>query len=433
MKILHLVESYLPSRHGMSEVVSQISERLVQQGHSVTVATRVDPARKQPAIRGVDIVEFAISGNMVRGFDGEAHEVQRYRDFLCSSRFDVVGLFAAQQWSVDLALPLLAKIRGKKVFVPTGFSALFEDAYQGYFAQMPAWMNACGANVFLSDCYRDINFAKRHGVSARIVIPNGASEEEFLRPPEADLRQKLGIPADHRLILHVGGFTGQKGHREAVEYLLPRGDQASDAAAGVGRLRRGVVSCRSDHPGGALVVGAATKLRRRRRTPGEAFHNLLGRIERSLARHDKVVRLVKLARPDVVAAFQGADLFLFPSNIECSPIVLFEAMAARCPFLATNVGNSREIAGWSKSGIILPTTTDAQGYVRAALGSSAEILTQLLADRTRLAEMAEAGFRAWRERFTWEGIAQSYETLYARLVSGENYCMREPLRVTNDP
>ena len=39
MKILHTVEYYAPSVGGAQEVVRQISERMVQRGHQVTVAT----------------------------------------------------------------------------------------------------------------------------------------------------------------------------------------------------------------------------------------------------------------------------------------------------------------------------------------------------------------------------------------------------------
>jgi hypothetical protein len=41
MKILHLVESYLPARNGM-QVVTQLSTRLVEKGHQVTVVTSYD-------------------------------------------------------------------------------------------------------------------------------------------------------------------------------------------------------------------------------------------------------------------------------------------------------------------------------------------------------------------------------------------------------
>ena len=40
------------------------------------------------------------------------------------------------------------------------------------------------------------------------------------------------------------------------------------------------------------------------------------------------IMIVELPREDVVALYKESDVFLFPSNVECSPIVLFEAMAA---------------------------------------------------------------------------------------------------------
>jgi hypothetical protein len=44
MKILHLVESYLPARM-VWEVVTQLSTRLVEKGHQVTVVTSYDERR----------------------------------------------------------------------------------------------------------------------------------------------------------------------------------------------------------------------------------------------------------------------------------------------------------------------------------------------------------------------------------------------------
>ena len=49
-----------------------------------------------------------------------------------------------------------------------------------------------------------------------MIIPNGASAEEFLSPDETDIRKDLKIPEDHFLILHVGSHTGLKGHAEAI-------------------------------------------------------------------------------------------------------------------------------------------------------------------------------------------------------------------------
>jgi L-malate glycosyltransferase len=157
--------------------------------------------------------------------------------------------------------------------------------------------------------------------------------------------------------------------------------------------------------------------------------------------------MADLDRPMTVECFQASDIFLFPSSIECSPIVLFECMASRTPFLATDVGNTREIVNWSESGLVLPTLpNNALNYpgrrlrnmVRdvlyklgiskpssphdslalADVEGSARLLEDLWRDPGRLLKMANNGNRIWSERFTWGKIAGDYERLYHGLVSG---------------
>src|SRR5205807_8449780 len=65
--------------------------------------------------------------------------------------------------------------------------------------------------------YRDIDFARKHGIGHYSIIPNGASEAEFDAAPDPGFRRRLGIPEDNFLFLTVGGLTGLKGHREVAE------------------------------------------------------------------------------------------------------------------------------------------------------------------------------------------------------------------------
>ncbi|PTS95730.1 hypothetical protein DBR27_16840, partial [Flavobacterium sp. HMWF030] len=217
MRILHTVESYDPASHGMQQVVKQLSERLFKAGHSVTVATRFDPNRKSLNINGVEIVEFKISGKSVTGYNADELEIERYKYFLLNSDFDVITNFAAQQWATDIALPILNQIKAIKVFVPTGFSEFNNPKYSSYFELMKTWMKNYDMNVFLSDDYQDINFARENGINNIKIIPNGASEEEFVKDNSLDIRKKLGIPEDYFLILHVGSHTGLKGHSETIK------------------------------------------------------------------------------------------------------------------------------------------------------------------------------------------------------------------------
>lgn len=416
LKILHTVESYAPAINGMSEVVRQLSERMVSFGHEVTVAAGAAAERRQVDMNGVKVVEFAVSGNAVSGLSGE---VGPYQSFLLSSDFDVVTNFAAQQWATDIALPLLHKIPGCKVFVPTGFSALHSRRYREYYRRLPAYMKQYDMNVFLSDSYRDAAFARLHGVQNRVLIPNGAAAEEFLAPLP-DVRPRLGIPAVQFLILHIGSHTWFKGHEEAME-IFRRSDLRDATLLLVGNAPPG--GC------GTLCCERADRL-----NGTEEFR-----------RCRKRILVTSLSRNDTVAAYQSADIFLFPSNIECSPIVLFECMASRTPFLVTDVGNSAEIIEWSDgAGVLLPSAppsflprygtlldrirekirillgrADDFTAARASLPGSSALLAALCRDADRRRHMAQKGFLSWQKRFTWEGIAREYESLYLRLVKGK--------------
>src|SRR6266545_6107539 len=106
LKILHCVEFYHPSPGGAQAVFRQVSEELVGRGHDVTVATTRLPHRRETELGGVRIEEFDVSGNAVRGLDGE---VERYRSFVAEGGFDVVMPYAAQPWTTAALLPALAE------------------------------------------------------------------------------------------------------------------------------------------------------------------------------------------------------------------------------------------------------------------------------------------------------------------------------------
>lgn len=390
MKILHTVEFYHPHVGGMAEVVRQLSERLVRLGHDVTVVTGKAEGRSEKIINGVIIQEFNISGNQVRGYIGDVTE---YSDFLRSSSFDIVSNFQAQQWATDIALPILNQIKGKKVFIPTGFTYLYEPAYADYYEQMKTWLKQYDRNIFLSCNYRDINFAKENGVTKNTVIPNGAAEDEFLTPAQIDIRKKYNIAPDDFFIIHVGSYTGMKGHVEAMKIYLK--SNLADAVF--------------------LFAGNENKAFEKFVTSHWRF--LLWKIF-NLPKKKRYV-IAELSRAEIVSALKQADLFLFPSNIEGSPIVLFEAMASHTPFLCSDVGNSAEIIEWSHGGELLPTKIDAKGYSHVIIRKAADCLNAFYKNKKKRQELADNGFNAWKNEFSWEIIVKKYEQLYTDLLKNK--------------
>jgi L-malate glycosyltransferase len=382
MKILHTVEFYSPSVGGAQEVVRRVSGSLARRGHEVVVATTRDPRRLAQSLNGVRIEEFDISGNAVRGLVGE---VDRYRRFVIDGDWDVVMTYAAQQWTMDALLPVVEDIRAARVLAPCGFSALRDPAYAGYFAELRTALHRYDHLIFHSNTYQDVEFARTAGVERFSVIPNAAEPAEFDAADGDGFRKRHRIRTDTPLLLTVGSHSGIKGHALVLETVR----QA--------RLRRAalVLVGNTVHGRGCLWNCRFRALRLR-----------------FASRNGKRAILLDPPRSDVAAAYRAADLFLLGSEIECSPLVLFEAMAAATPFVTVDCGNAAEIAEWGAAGAVVPSMRRPDGRVVGDAGEMARAVEHLLADREARTRMAEAGREAVRKRFNWNSIAAAYERVY---------------------
>jgi L-malate glycosyltransferase len=424
LRILHCVEFYSPSKGGVQEVVKQLSEKIQETGNQVAVATSFDEARIGDHVGNVEILQFRISGNKVRGILGTRAEKDRYRALLLSDRFDVIAFFMAQQWATDLAIPVVRRIKAKVVFVPTGMSKLNSRMYGEYYEDLSVFMRDISANVFLSERLRDYRFARERSASRTVIIPNGASEEEFgeRRSGSDDIRAKYGIRKDEFLVLTVGSHTGLKGHDEAAAIFRRAGIPGSvliingnynesrridSAVKNVGRLLRHISHIVTLKTVFLLPCPLKCKLL-------EAFGDARG--GRKSGESGRVI-VIETSRLETVELYREADLFLFASNLECSPIVLFECMASKIPFLTSDAGNAREIVEWSGGGKMLPGKTNSKGYSRTNIRSASRLLRVVFADREGRHRMAENGHQAWKEKFTWREISVKYLRLYESVTS----------------
>ena len=421
MRILLACEFYEPSVGGVQEVMRQIAIRLVERGHQVTVATSHIPGRQSAEISGVKIAEFKVEGNFSRGITGEA---DAYRDYVLKGEYDLFMVKAAQQWTFDALIPILGAMSRPKVFIPCGFSGLYEPTFADYYRQMPALLRSFDHLIFYASDYRDINFARDHGMSHFTVVPNGASEREFMVPRDSDFRKRHAIPREAFVVLTVGNLSGLKGHRELAEAFWRA--RFRDGKPSV-LILNGSAPKQSPVSGGspwASIKGKIKRLLQDAKLAG--LLSLMGYkaelpLDALIARINRVGRasralLVDLPRPEVVQAYLNSDLFVFASNIEYSPLVLFEAAAAGLPFLSVPVGNAEEIARWTGAGEICPAPRDALGYTRPNPTTLARHIESLAARADARRSYGEMGRRNWREKFTWQKITDRYEEIFVRLL-----------------
>lgn len=427
MKLLFCSEFFYPSVGGAQEVMRQLAIRMAGLGHDVTVVTSKLTTRLSDQYCGVSIKSFAIAGNLVNGMKGEVDEYQR---FLIENDFDLVFIYAAQQWTFDALWDVLPNLKIGKVFVPCGYSGLMNPNYREYFYRLPSILKHFDALVYHARNYRDYEFGKQFGLEGKsILIPNGADDREFANYPDPDFRSRMLISENALVLLTVGSLTGAKGHLELVRafeqlnlkeqygVLLLNGNRMPiqyNSETLMGRISKTLRYVRSN----SFTRVLKTSIRAILSSIGFRFGyfaNLEKKIKRINKMKDRKVMQCDLDRADLIQAYFTADLFVFASNIEYSPLVLYEACAGGVPFLSVSSGNAEEIAKWTGGGKVIDVNPDKDGYTRVSPNVLSSEIEQLLDDRELRKTMADSGRNAWQTRYNWDVLSKEYLELFERV------------------
>ncbi|PIR87691.1 MAG: hypothetical protein COU10_03405 [Candidatus Harrisonbacteria bacterium CG10_big_fil_rev_8_21_14_0_10_45_28] len=375
MKILHTVEFYEPCKGGAEEVVKQLSECLVAMGHDVTVATTVDKDRTPGKINGVLVLSFDISGNKVVGFRAGEGEIERYKNLLHEEDFDLILNYAAQSWPTDLMYDELHSIKAKKILVPCGYSGLNDKKYKEYFEKLPDYLARYNSLVYMSENYQDKKFGDEHGFSDKgIVIPNGVSMQEFDNKRTYWHFPGLNKIKTERIAISISNHYKKKGHSFVIKAFKMMGRKDTTLAI-IGQLPSGRGLKKIAH----IVL--------------DYWHCWLMSI---LNRRIKLVS--GRDREMVLGAYAAADVFLFGSEVECAPLVTYEAMASNVVFITRPVGN----------------VLDHKDYIKIVKTpvQMAQVANDVL-DNEEARQMIVAKAREYCEKnHNWAKIVKQYESLY---------------------
>lgn len=218
----------------------------------------------------------------------------------------------------------------------------------------------------------------RYGVAGAnkiIVIPLGLDLEPFLdaRSRRGEFRRELGFAPDARLIGIVGRLFPIKNHALFIE-----------AAARIAAVE----------PAARFVVVGDGTLR-----------PALAQQARRLGIGDRV--LFTGWRTDLPRIYADLDVLVVSSNNEGTPLSAIEAMAARCPVVATRVGGIPDIITDELTGrLVLPG--EVEGIAGAVL--------DLLADPENALRIAGNAMTAARQRFDVKRLIQDMDGLYRELL-----------------
>jgi glycosyltransferase involved in cell wall biosynthesis len=175
--------------------------------------------------------------------------------------------------------------------------------------------------------------------SDRIVrVPNSVDAEQFslggVSPQQAKAR--LGVPEEAVLIGTVGRLSKEKGHTFLLKAFTKIRAQVRGAKL--------------------LILGTGKEAR------------ALRRLSRKLGLDDAILWVSSCPHHRMPLLLRALDLFVLPSLRENQPLVLLEAMAAKIPVVATEVGGVKEIMDNGIEGLLVPpgnSETLAEAMLRA--------------------------------------------------------------------
>jgi glycosyltransferase involved in cell wall biosynthesis len=343
---------------GLESVVRMLARGHRAMGHRVCVAA-VTPPGEEPRLfleglraDGVEVASVAVPG---RAYLRERAAMRRLCEALRPSvvhthgyRSDVIDAGVARA----VGVPVITTVHG---FTGGGVrDRMYERAQEYAFRHFDAV-------VAVSRSVADRLRARQVPERVLRVIPN-AFEDGAARPDRACARRLLGIGADDIVLGWVGRMSREKGADVLIEALALVPDRS---------VR---VSMIGDGPDRAML---------------EARARSLGIAER-ITWHGIV--------PEARRVFAAFDAFVLSSRTEGTPIVLFEAMAAGVPIVATAVGGVPDVVGVDEA-LLVPADDPralAEG-IGAVQRDAAAAARRVAAARIRLEQ--DFGVQPWLERY----------------------------------
>lgn len=322
MKILQVTPRYPPQSGGVETHVYEISKRLVDRGHDVTVVTAdagVGGERRERR-NGVRIKRY-------RGFapDGSMHVCPQITTAVRQSDADVVH--AHNYHSFPLLFAALGV--GDRRFVVTthyhgGSASSLRDRLLSLYRPFGKWaVRRADTVVAVSEWERE-QLANDFGVNAT-VIPNGLEVERFA--------SATPLERDRPYILTVGRLEEYKGVQHVIRAMtkFPEYD--------------------------LLVAGSGP------------YRDDLERIARQTGVEERVEFLGYVDSEELPGLYAGADVYVTMSGFEAYGMTVAEALAAGTPCVVRETG---ALVDWvSRSGVTgvsSPTTEEITEAIIDATG-----------------------------------------------------------------
>lgn len=380
MKVLFINYEMPPIGGGGGRATWQIARRLVASGHVVRVLTSLFQGLVQDEIReGVHIHRIQVLRKkpdscpprellsfMCRSIPAVRRLAETFQPDVACAFFVIPGGPAAWKLMRRRKVPYVLALRGSDIPRPQ----LARSQRLHFFTRpfIRRMLSDATAVTSVSDALRDAALQIEPTVQID-VIPNGV-DTEFFRPPAA---AESRDPKPELL------FVGRLREFKGVQHIIK-------ALPAVERELTGPVQL--------TIVGDG---------PYKKKLAALAEEQKVKGALSEVRFLGWVSQKELRGIYALASAILLPSLVEGHPNVLLEGMASGLPCVATDVPGTREIVTPETGLLVPPENPEAIGRA----------VVQLLGNADTWRAMSRAA-RARAEGFSWDRVADRYETVLAR-------------------
>jgi len=380
MKILQVISYFTPKRGGDVNICYNLSKELSKLGHDVTIVTtdfEYDPDHAR-SLKDVEVIPFRRVANL-----GLFLYTPQMVGWLRSniSKYDVIHLHNLRsyqsaivcKYAKEFNVPYIVQPHGTlpRIVEKKGLKQLYDMVWGNDILKHASKIVAVSGN--------EVEQFRQAGIPDEkiTVIPNGVNYVSPTDlPPAGQFRKQYEIHEKH-VILYVGRLHKIKG----LDFLIRAFDSFLQS-----RSRDDV----------ALVIAG----------PDDGSQSAIEGLVEQLGLAGKV-RFVGFVHPPA-AAYQDADVLVYPSVYEIFGLVPFEALLSGTPVIVTDDCGCGEIVEKAECGYLV-----RYGDV-AGLGEALRFALEHPDVNTR---MVEAGRRYIEEHLTWESVVKQVEEMYAGCIS----------------
>ena len=377
MHICNVISVPFPPREGIGTYVYNLSLKLIEKGHKVTVITRGPWNRIQrKTIDNINVIG--------------APFIPIYPIYLSFHGVFVNKIIKKQESTIDIVhihTPLPPRIKTKRPIITTIHTPMITDTYLSKVSSIYSFFSKISAryisyplelkNIRNTDIVTTLTdsiskeLIKEYGLNPdEITIIGNGVDEKFFYP-----KQKLEDKNNDRYILFVGRLDRDKGLFDIIESGKHLNDKKSNVYF--------------------KIVGEGRDL------------NILKKKTKILGLQDKIEFLGQIKKDRLLTLYQNATAFILPSYHEGLPTVLLEAMSCGIPIIATNVRGIRDVINPEKNGIIIPPKKPEK---------IAEAISSLLENKKLRTQLGSNARKTIIDKYTWDKVSDKILKCYELLV-----------------